>query len=88
MNREEKGNFIWVGGFGRGRQSGGGGGRQSGGDARAEKGFLSAVPLFGKVESLMPLDLCASSRTDRGAIRPYSGLNTPLFLPFENGKKS
>ncbi len=41
-----------------------------------------------KVESLMPLGLGASDRTDRGAIRPCSGLNTPLFLPFENGKKS
>ena len=43
MNREEKGNFIWVGDSGGERQSGGGGGCQSGGDARAEKGFLSAV---------------------------------------------
>ncbi len=41
--------------------------------------FLAAVPLYGKVESLMSLNENASSRTERGAIRPYSGLNTPLF---------
>ncbi len=33
-------------------------------------------------------DFGVSDRTERGAIRPCSGLNTPLFLPFENGKKS
>ncbi len=49
------------------------------GDAGAGKGFLFAVPLFGKVESLMLLEVGASSRTDRGAIRPCCGLNTPLF---------
>ncbi len=53
-----------------------------------EKQFLSAVPLSEKVEPLMLLGVGVSSRTDRGAIRPYCGLNTPLFLPFENGKKS
>ena len=41
-----------------------------------------------KAESLMLLYGSLSSRADRGAIRPYSGLNTPLFLPFGNGKKS
>ena len=51
-------------------------------------GLLFAAPLSEKVEHLMPLDFGVSDRTNRGAIRPYSGLNTPLFLPFENGKKS
>ncbi len=50
--------------------------------------FLPAVPLSEKVERLMLLNESVSNRTERGAIRPYSGLNTPLFLPFENGKKS
>ncbi len=48
-------------------------------DAREGKPFLFAVPLFGKAESLMLLNLGVSNRTERGAIRPYSGLNTPLF---------
>ncbi|MCX4268236.1 MAG: hypothetical protein OSJ62_06170 [Lachnospiraceae bacterium] len=43
------------------------------------KRYLAAVPLYGKVESLMLLEVGVSNRTDRGAIRPYSGLNTPLF---------
>ncbi len=45
-------------------------------DAREGKPFLFAVPLFGKAESLMLLNLGVSNRTERGAIRPYSGLNT------------
>ena len=59
-----------------------------GGDAGVGNPFLPAVPLSEKVERLMLLNESVSNRTDRGAIRPYSGLNTPLFLPFENGKKS
>ncbi len=52
---------------------------EAGGDARVEKQFLLAVPLSRKQESLMLLDIGASIRADRGAIRPCSGLNTPLF---------
>ena len=52
---------------------------ERGGDARVEKQFLLAVPLSRKQESLMLLDIGASIRADRGAIRPCSGLNTPLF---------
>ena len=55
-------------------------------DARVWYG--SDVPLYRKEEALKLLNIDASNRTERGAIRPYSGLNTPLFLPFENGKKS
>ena len=52
---------------------------EGGGDARVGKQFLLAVPLSRKQESLMLLDIGASIRADRGAIRPCSGLNTPLF---------
>ncbi len=50
------------------------------GDAGEGKSFLSAVPLSEKVESLMPLNLCVFSRTDRHAIRLCRRLNTCLFL--------
>ncbi len=52
---------------------------EGGGDAGVGKRSFFAAPLFGKEESLMLLELGVSSRTERGAIRPYSGLNTPLF---------
>ena len=47
------------------------------GDARVWYG--NTVPLCGKVEALRLLNLGVSNRTERGAIRPCSGLNTPLF---------
>ncbi len=49
---------------------------------------VHAVPLYGKQEALRLLNLGISNRTDRGAIRLYRRLNTPLFLPSDDGKKS
>ncbi len=67
---------------------GGAGGRKKRGDAEVEKGILFAVPLFGKAESLMPLNFGVSDRTDRHAIRLCRRLNTCLFLSSEDDKKS
>ncbi len=52
---------------------------RGGEDAGVGKWYGNTVPLYGKVEALRLLSLHLFNRTDRGAIRPYSGLNTPLF---------
>ena len=57
-----------------------------GGNAGVGKPFLAGVPLFGKIESLMPLSLGVSKPDGPGCNSPVQRAKHTPFLPSEDGK--